>query len=212
MTGPAELITSTVISKSIPKIRMTVFGLSIIIIFSGVITCLIGLFTISPWAPGPIRSPFDITTLLPLFVWILNLIGQIVILIFVVRFLRHPQPALVVNQDGFTYWISIFKVETVPWKSVERIDLSQDRFAKLLTGRFCHDTLLTLSVYTGSGPKDWTIWERTFRWLGTGDKVFMAPYLARRKREVFDLLQAYFSAWKLEEHGEFESATGPESS
>ena len=100
------------------------------------------------------------------------------------------------NQDGFTYWVSIFNVETVPWSAVERVELSQDRFVKNLIGRYLPDFCPTLSVFTRSELGDRPIWERFFRWIGTGDKVFMAPYLTRSKKEVFELLQTYLAVSK----------------
>jgi len=193
-----EPLSITTVGKSSSRIALSICALTLIAIVTGLVTFLIGTFTIFPWAPRPIRSALDQPNMVPLIFWILFVIVQIGLLTMTVRFLFNRQPGLVLDKDGFTYWVSIFKVETVPWHVVDRIELSQDRFVRFLVGRFLPDSFLTLAVYTKTNPHDWTIMEKFWRWMGIGDKVFMAPYISKSKNEVYELMRTYLVASKSE--------------
>jgi hypothetical protein len=193
-----EPLSTTVIEKSTTRIALSICVLTLIAIVTGLFTFLIGAFTIFPWAPRPIRSALDQPNLFPLLAGILLVIGQIGLLVMMVRFLFNQQPGLILDHHGITYWVSIFKVETLPWTAVDRIELSQNRFDKGLIGKFNPNICRTLSLYTHRDFPTATMIGRFNRWSGLGDKIIMVPHLKKSKVQVFDLLQTYLTASKSE--------------
>jgi hypothetical protein len=194
----SEPLSKTVIPKSAPVVWLFLGVFAFMSIGTAMITTFVAHITIFPWAPRPIRSPLETSSLLPLIFWILMFMGQLSIVAIIVRFLRSSQPALVLDKDGLKYWVGIIKVESVPWKNIERIELAQDRLTKKITGRFNPDICLTLSVYTRTNPGKQTIFERLNQWNGTGDKLILNPCLINNKREIYDLMQTYLVASKSE--------------